>query len=235
MESPPIIHTSTWATSWQIGVRAARANLIPGVILQVAAALTVVAYYRSDSFHALLQQVAVLQIRHGIAFSMLTRSVFNGIVPALFCVAIPGLRVRRPWAALVFGICWWAFMGMITHLFYAFQAGLWGAEAGFTTILLKTATDMLVFSPVVASPLIATVFLWQDQNYSFHATRRQLGRGWYQRIVMPNQVPGWTFWTPGVMILYSLPTALQMPMASLLGCFWALMCLQIARRIPIHQ
>ena len=49
---------------------------------------------------------------------------------------------------------------------------------------------------------------------------------------MPNQVPGWTFWAPGVLILYSLPTDLQMPMSALLGCFWSLMCLQIALRTP---
>ncbi len=226
---------SAWATSWQIGLRSARANFIPGLVLQVAAALFVWAYYQSDTFNTLLQQVVGIQERYGIGFSMLTRVVFNGIVPALFCWWVPGLRVRRAGAALVFGMVWWAFMGGVTHLFYMLQAHLWGSEAGLITILLKTLTDMLIFSPFVASPIISLAYLWQDQNYSFHATRLQLGPGWYGRIVLPNQVPGWTFWTPGVLILYSLPTALQMPMASLLGCFWALMCLQIAQRTPAHR
>jgi hypothetical protein len=158
--------------------------------------------------------------------------VFNGIVPALFCALVPGLHVRRPGAALVFGMVWWGLMGVNVHLFYALQAWLWGSEAGWVTVLLKTATDMLIYSPFYASPITAIAHLWQDQNYSVRATRLQLGPGWYRRIVLPNQVPGWTFWAPGVMILYSLPTALQMPMASLLGCFWALMCLQIALRTP---
>ena len=91
----------------------------------------------------------------------------------------------------------------------------------------------LIYSPFLASPINAIAHLWQDQNYSWLATRLQLGPGWYWRIVMPNQVPGWAFWAPSVMILYSLPLPLQMPMAALLGCFWALMCLQIARRTPI--
>ncbi|HAL92895.1 MAG TPA: hypothetical protein DCM68_07725 [Verrucomicrobia bacterium] len=220
------------ATPWQIGVRAARANLVPGLVLQVAAVLFVVAYYRSASFHGLLQHVADWQDRHGIVFTMLMRVVFNGIVPAVFCAGIPGLRMRRPWAALLFGMAWWGFMGANTHLFYTFQAWWWGADARVSTVLLKTATDMLVYSPFYASPIVAVAHLWQDQNYSWHATRLQLGPGWYRRIVLPNQVPGWTFWTPGVMILYSLPTDLQMPMSALLGCFWALMCLQIALRTP---
>lgn len=221
------------STPWQIGVRAARANLAPGLVLQGAAAACVAAYYLSPGFHELLQHVAVWQDRHGIVFSVGMRVVFNGIVPALFCALIPGLRVRRPWAALAFGMVWWGFMGANTHLFYAFQARVWGAEAGVATVLLKTATDMLLYSPFYASPITAIAHLWQDENYSWRATRLQLAPpGWYRRIVLPNQVPGWTFWAPSVMVLYSLPTALQMPMASLLGCFWSLMCLQIALRTP---
>ena len=223
---------ATGATPWQIGVRAARANLVPGLVLQIAAASFVVAYYLSPGFNGLLQHVAGWQYRYGIVFTMLMRVAFNGIVPAIFCALTPGLRVRRPWAALLFGMVWWAFMGANTHGFYHLQVRLWGAEAGVGTVLLKTATDMLVYSPFYASPIVAIAHLWQDQNYSWRATRLQLGRGWYRRIVMPNQVPGWTFWIPGVMILYSLPTDLQLPMSALLGCFWALMCLQIAVRTP---
>ena len=236
MEEPVPRHgkMADGATPWQIGVRAARANLVPGLVLQVVAVAFVAAYYLSPAFHGLLQHVADWQDRCGILFTVLTRVVFNGIVPATFCALVPGLRVRRPWAALLFGMTWWGIMGVHTHVFYTFQAWLWGSDARVATVLLKTATDMLIYSPFYASPITALAHLWQDQNYSWHATRLQLGPGWYRRIVLPNQVPGWTFWAPGVMILYSLPTDLQMPMAALLGCFWALMCLQIALRTPAH-
>lgn len=220
------------ATSWQIGVRAARANLIPGFVLQAAALVFVLAYYRSPGFHAALEILSGWQIRYGIAFSILTRVATNGIVPALFCALIPGLRMRRPWVSLLFLMGWWGFMGALTHGFYAFQAGLWGDEPGVATVLLKTATDMLIYSPFLASPINAIAHLWHDLNYSARATRLQLGPGWYRRIVLPNQMSGWAFWTPCLLVLYSLPTSLQMPLAALLGCFWALMCLQIAQRTP---
>ena len=223
---------SLGATPWQIGARAARANLVPGLVLQAAALAMVVAYYRSPGFHAVLGVLADWQIRHGIGFSILTRMVTNGLVPALFCALVPGLRLRRPWLSLWFLIGWWGYMGAMTHGFYALQAWMWGDEADVATVLLKTATDMLVYSPFLASPINAVAHLWQDENFSWTATRRQLGPGWYRRVVLPNQVPGWTFWAPCLLVLYSLPTALQMPMAALLGCFWALMCLQIALRTP---
>ncbi len=215
---------------WRIGWQAARANLVPGLVLQALAVALVAGYYVSPRFHDWVQHVADWQQRYGITFSILTRAVFNGVIPALFCALVPGLRVRRPWAALLFGVVWWGFMGANTHIFYTWQARLWGHGASFRVVLLKTATDMLVYSPFYASPLVAVSHLWQDLNYSFSATRRQLGAGWYRRIVLPNQVPGWTFWAPCLLVLYALPTVLQMPLAALLGCFWALMCLQIARR-----
>jgi hypothetical protein len=220
------------ATPWQIGVRAARANLLPGLVLQAAALGVVLAYYHSAVFHGWLGHVAAWQERYGIGFSIAMRMLTNGLVPSIFCALVPGLRLRRPVAGLVFLVVWWGFMGALTHWFYAFQAWLWGAEAGVATVLLKTATDMLVYSPLLASPINAVAHLWQDQNYSWPATRLQLGPAWYRRIVLPNQVPGWTFWAPCLLVLYSLPTALQMPLAAMLGCFWALMCLQIALRTP---
>jgi hypothetical protein len=229
---PPHGKMAAGSTPWQIGVRAARANLVPGLVLQVAAAALVAAYYLSPGFHERLQHVADWQDRYGIVSTMLMRVVFNALIPAAFCALIPGLHMRRPGAALVFGMVWWAFMGANTHVFYNFQAWLWGSEAGVATVLLKTATDMLIYSPFYASPIVAIAHLWQDQNYAWRATRLQLGPGWYRRVVLPNMVPGWTFWTPGVLILYSLPTDLQMPMSALLGCFWSLMCLQIALRTP---
>ena len=234
MENPVPAHGKLpfGATPWQIGVRAARANLVPGLVLQAAAAAFVAAYTFSPAFRAGLQTLVDWQTRYGIGFTILTRVVFNGIVPAAFCALVPGLRVRRPWTALVFGMAWWGFMGANTHLFYALQARIWGTEATLATVLLKTATDMLVYSPFYASPIVAVAHLWQDQNYSFRATALQLGPGWYRRIVLPNQVPGWTFWAPCLLGLYALPTALQMPMSALLGCFWSLMCLQIALRTP---
>jgi len=219
-------------TPWRIGLQSARANLVPGIVLQSAALAVVVAYYAAPGFHAILERLSGWQVRYGIGFSIVMRMVTNGLIPSLFCAMIPGLRLRRPWRSLAFLVIWWGVMGALTHAFYAFQAWLWGAEAGVRTVLLKTATDMLVYSPFLASPINAIAHLWQDLNCSWRATRLQLGPGWYRRIVLPNQVPGWAFWAPSVMILYSLPVPLQMPMAALLGCFWALMCLQIALRTP---
>jgi hypothetical protein len=52
---------------------------------------------------------------------------------------------------------------------------------------------------------------------------------------MPNLVPNWMVWTPGIAVTYSLPGLLQVPMANLIGCFWALLCITIATKTKKAQ
>jgi hypothetical protein len=46
--------------------------------------------------------------------------------------------------------------------------------------------------------------------------------------VIPNLVMNWVVWIPSLIVIYSLPTALQSHVSGLIGGFWALMSLQIA-------
>ena len=53
---------------WKIGLQSARANAIPGVVLQGAAVLLILAYHFSASFRGTLDVVAGWQSRFGIVF-----------------------------------------------------------------------------------------------------------------------------------------------------------------------
>ena len=79
-----------------------------------------------------------------------------------------------------------------------------------------------------ASPYIAITHLWKDRGYRWSAIAPLLGRGWYRRLVIPNLVMNWVVWIPSLIVIYSLPTALQSHVSGLIGGFWALMSLQIA-------
>jgi len=46
------------ATPWRIGLQSARANLVPGIVLQSAALAVVVAYYAAPGFHAVLEEIS---------------------------------------------------------------------------------------------------------------------------------------------------------------------------------
>ncbi len=216
------------AAAWRIGVRAARVNLVPGLVLQAFAILLLIAYSCSEGFRATLEGVATLQDRHGLTFSFATRAIFAGLFPFLFQLLMPTLRPARLLATLIFATFWWGFQGVNAYLFYLLQAHLYGESHAPSVVLAKVLTDMLVFTPLWGCPANAISHLWLNNGFSWRLTCGMMGKGWYARLVLPNLLPAWTIWFPGVAVIYSLPTSLQPHMAALIGCFWALLCLKIA-------
>ena len=98
---------------WIIGLKAARANLVPGLILQGAAFALLASYYLLPAVTRALDEVAVWQVRYGVPFSFASYLFFCGIVPYLFCLALPSLRPKEPGKALLFALGVWSFAGLI--------------------------------------------------------------------------------------------------------------------------
>ncbi len=213
---------------WKIGLKAARANLIPGLILQAAAFGLLAAYYWIPAVREALGVVAQWQERYGVPFSLASFLFFCGVIPYLFCLAVPSLRPKEPWKALFFALGFWSVMGLLLPRFYAFQIYLYGNAADVRTLALKVATDQFGYTALFASPAVALSHLWKDRDYRWSAISPLLGRGWYRRLVVPNLVMNWTIWFPSLCVIYSLPAELQAHVAGLIGGFWALMSLQIA-------
>ena len=213
---------------WKIGLKAARANLIPGLILQGAAFGLLAAYYGIPAVREALDVVAQWQARYGTPVSLASFLFFCGVIPYLFCLAVPSLRPKEPWKALFFALGFWSVMGLLLPRFYAFQIYLYGNVADVRTLALKVATDQFGYTALFASPAVALSHLWKDRDYRWSAISPLLGRGWYRRLVVPNLVMNWTIWFPSLCVIYSLPAELQAHVAGLIGGFWALMSLQIA-------
>lgn len=213
---------------WMIGLKAARANLLPGLILQGAAFALLAAYYLQPDVARTLDAVADWQVRYGIPFSLASYLFFCGVVPYLFCLALPSLRPREPGKALFFALGVWSIAGLIVPQFYALQTHLYGSAADVRTLTLKIITDQCGYTAFFASPYIAITHLWKDRGYRWSAIAPMLGRGWYRRLVIPNLVMNWVIWIPSLLVIYSLPASLQSHVAGLIGGFWALMSLQIA-------
>ena len=213
---------------WKIGLKAARANLIPGLVLQGAAIALLAAYYGIPSVRETLGVVTQWQERYGIAFSLGSYLFFCGLVPYFFCMAMSALRPKEPGKALVFALVFWGIMGLIVPKFYAFQSFLYGNGTDFRTLTFKVLTDQFGYTTCFASPVVAITHVWKDRGYSWTAIAPLLGKGWFRRLVVPNLVMNWVVWIPSLCVIYSLPPLLQSHVAGLIGGFWVLMCLQIA-------
>ena len=227
----PSVSESPWAA----GVKAARDNALPSLFILVAATALVVSYYYVPSIKGWLNVIGVLNDRNPTAFAMLCTGFTAGFIPWCFRMAFPGLRPARPALDLLHSVLWWMFLGVLVRYFYALQGCLFGVEPSVEVVVKKVLVDQLGFTVFCGAPFNAISHLWKDSNWNTAKLRAAMGPGWYRRLVLPNLLPNFLVWFPGNVLFYSMPANLQLPVANCIGCFWALMCVRIARHSGVKQ
>jgi hypothetical protein len=207
-----------------VGLRAARANLVPALVIQAAVVAVVLAYYFWEPARAWLTRLAEFRREGGYLFSLVSGVAAGGVLPELLRVAVfQRWRVRREnLGGLAFGACYWGLMGVTVDALYRTQALLFGGGVDFATVLKKTLVDQFLFTPFVSIPLTVVVFEWRHAGYRLGAVARSLGRGFYVRKVLPPAVSALGFWLPVVLLVYSLPLPLQFPLFTLALTLWVM-------------
>jgi hypothetical protein len=209
---------------WQTGLRGARATALPGAVLVSAAVGVVVAYYQSDTVHALLEQVAAFRTRWGIVYSIVATSLFAGVIPFLYLHFNRATAATHPWRHLLFFAVFWGWKGAEVDYFYRLQAYLFGTDLSFVTIAKKLLFDQLVYNGLYAAPYGVLVYDWKDANYSWGPAMADLRRPrWYQRRVLAVMIAVVGVWVPAAACIYAMPPALQLPLNSLVNCFWVIL------------
>ena len=73
---------------WAAGLRAARANLIPGLILQAIMLSLLLGYYFYPPTTGLLNQLADLKWRWGYGYSIVASVIAGAVIPELMRIII---------------------------------------------------------------------------------------------------------------------------------------------------
>jgi len=216
---------------WRAGVRAARATLVPGIALQVAAVSLVLAYYRSDAARSSINTLAELHERMGILFGVISTAIFGGLIPFLYLKARPQTRAGFTWSGGAALTAFWAYKGFEVDAWYHLQAWLVGAENDVGTIAIKTFLDQFVYCPFLAVPVTVLVIEWIYAEFRFAPIAADIrAGGWYRRRVLHVLISNLGVWIPAVCIIYALPTALQLPLQNLVLCFWTILLAHIMPR-----
>jgi hypothetical protein len=218
---------------WRLGLAGARANLIPGICLQIFALLLLGAYYLHGPARAALEQLASFRVQAGMPFDAMTTALFGAVIPFLVLKLRASTRSRYTFPQMALITAFWAYKGIEVSYFYKFQAWLFGEGNSATTIILKTLFDQYIYCPLIAIPVTWVIYNWAEQRFSSARIVAEVRRrGFYGRCVLPILIANWGIWTPAVAIIYLLPTALQLPMQNIVLCFFTLMLATITRRPP---
>jgi hypothetical protein len=211
-----------WMRPIRDALKAARVNLVPGLILQTFALGLVLAYYFHAPSRALLEQVSSLKVRYGFLYSAVSTAIFGGLLPFLFLIAQPKTRSHAAFRHLPFLLAFWACKGMEFDLLYRLQALMFGTELRWTVVLPKVLFDQFVYVTVWGGPTMVILLMWKDMDYDTRGLLRLLNRRYYPERILPIVIPNWAVWLPAVAIIYSLPLPLQLPVENLVLCMWVL-------------
>lgn len=218
---------------WKAGLRGARANLVPGLVLQVFALTLVLAYYHVPVVHEALQRLMDFRLRTGFAYAVVATSFFGGLLPLLYLRAMPATRARfdaRQGFALVL---FWGLKGIEVDLLYRVLAAVFGEGASPGVVLPKMVVDQLIYCPVWAMPTSWLFYAWLETRFDARAVAADVrAPAWYRRRILPVLLANASVWVPAVAIIYLLPTPLQLPLQNLVLCFFTLLLAHLTQRRP---
>lgn len=221
---------------WQAGLRSARANLVPGIVLQCFALAIILGY----SFHGPTREafVRLTQLRAdmGMSFAILSTGLFGGLIPLLYLKSVRKTRTHYSWSRGAGLTAFWCYKGFEVALWYAFLAWSLGEGTDVRTIASKAVLDQFVYCPIIAIPFTALVYHWCEHRFNFAATFADLrAPRWYARRVLPMLFANLGVWLPIVCIIYALPTPLQLPMQNIVLCFFTLMLAHLSTHAPASK
>jgi hypothetical protein len=222
--NPSSASPSTPEAPWRAGLQAVRALFVPGLVLQTAAVGIVLAYYFLPAAAGIFARLARWQSEGGFAFSAATTALCGGLLPFLFFRLDPSTRATNPWPHLGFFVLFWAWKGLEVDFWYRTLAWLYGTGPDAGIVVRKIVTDQFVYNPIWATPVGNLFFAWKDAGFRWTPVWADVRAGrWYQRSALPVLIAVWSLWIPVTACVYSLPSALQMPLFNIVLCFWSML------------
>lgn len=219
-------------TPLTIGWQAAKANSVPGLILQAAMLATLVAYYASANFAELLNQLAHFKQEHSISFVIVAGVLAGAILPEIFVVVFfqQGKVGRQNLRNLAFTVPTWGIDAVLVDLMYRANAHWFGDVVSVPVVLAKICVDQLGYNPFLAAPGEVLVYEWKNDGFSTQSVRRALTWEHYRDKIVPTLLATWVVWAPLMAIIYSLPFPVQFPLFSLALTFWVLLLTYMTNR-----
>lgn len=219
-------------TAFQIGFRAARANLLPGLLLQAIMLCFLAAYFLHDGTQTFLTRVGEVRQEMGYLFAFITYIISGAFLPEVLRIVF--FQNFRPCLANVRNILTaaplWASLGVLVDFFYRCQNDWFGLGNSWQIVVAKVLVDQLLYSPFVATPITNSYLAFRSSGLNSKTAREVFSWNFVLERMLPSQIAGWCVWTPGVCVVYFMPPLLQLPTAVLIMCFWVLLVTSLHER-----
>ena len=219
-------------TPLTIGWEAAKANAVPGFVLQAAMLSILIAYYTSARFANSLDRLAHYKQQHGFAFVIAAGILAGALLPELFLIFFfqKGKLGGQNFRNLAFTVPTWAIDAVLVDLMYHANMIWFGDAVTASVVFAKICVDQLGYNPFLAAPGEVLVYEWKNDGFSWASVRRALSWNHYRDKIVPTLLATWVVWAPLMAIIYSLPYPLQFPLFALALTFWVLLLTYMTNR-----
>jgi len=219
-------------TPLTIGWEAARANAIPGLILQAAMLAVLIAFYESKPFAGWLGRLAEFKHQHSLPFVVMAGILAGAILPEFFVIFFfqKGKWYGQNLRNLAFTVPTWAVDAILVDLMYRANATWFGDVVTVPVLLAKIFVDQLGYNPFFAAPAEVLVYEWKNDGFSWESVRRAFTWNHYRDKIVPTLFATWAVWAPLMAIIYALPYPVQFPLFSLALTFWVLLLTYMTNR-----
>ncbi len=227
---------SAFKNALQTGLRSARENALPGLILWVFAAALVAGYWLLQPVHDALGVLGRVKAESGYAYSAIATGIFGGFIPFLWRFARGGKRARetgtrlwnvKAWVAALFLTLFWAYKGVEIDFFYRLQAAIFGNGSALKVLVPKVLVDQFVYNVLWAGWIQLLGYWWLENGLRPSALVDRAFWGTIGPRLVTILISTWGVWIPMVCIIYSMPAELQVPLFNIALCFWSLMLASI--------
>lgn len=226
------MNRETKRTPWALGWEAARANALPGAVLQAVMLGLMLGYYFVPTVRQALEHLARYREAHGLWFVVVASSAAGSLLPELFLIAFfqRGRVTRTNLRNLAFTLPTWACDGLLVDLMYRLNAHWFGDIATVPVVFAKICVDQFGYNPFLAAPAEVLIYEWKNEGFSLASIARSFTWRHYRAQIIPTLLATWAMWGPVMAIIYSLPLALQFPLFSLALTFWVLLLTYMTNR-----
>ena len=208
-------------------------------MLALLAAMSVLVgiYYCWPDAAAILSSYGTWQHSGGLLRAGLATGFAAGILSELSVVYVAD---RGRWSAahienMVFRFIVFFMGGMVVYEFYNWQAVWFGTGLSWRVILPKVLVDQFVFSVFWSTSYQTLTFRWKALGYSGSRLWTELDGKFVIKRMLPVLVTNWMFWIPGVILVYSMPLDLQMPINIFAMAIWSLLLAGLSRPARARQ
>jgi len=206
-----------------------RRNRIPALILQTFAAVLLALYFLVPELRSGFEAIGKLKADTGIWFALVSTAFFGGFIPWIVMVQRGRIKKGERTKHLLFFLGFWALQGFMVDQLYTLQDEWFGSEATLRVLLLKVLVDQIPFNLFWATPNSLIFYGWKNADFSWRKLWQSHSKQSFFQKYATIQISAWVIWIPAVLMIYSLPPNLQVPLFNLVLCFFSLVLAFISR------